>query len=316
MRRSTQSRRRDYSDLERFVSAFGEEAFLRLRSSSVAIVGCGGTGSATIATLARAGIGKLILIDPDTVDHSNLERLHGGFVEHAEKEVPKVIVARELVEKIDPSIEVVSLQGRLPQSDVVDAVVSTDVALGCTDQQHSRLALSDISFRYLVPAIDAGVVLEGDSGFVTGQIGQLVRMLANDPCLQCRSMINAQRVSQEMMTESERERRIKAAQRAGIRGEEETAYWLDEPQINTVGYLTTTIGGLLAGYAIGWLTGRFDPPFERLQLNLVAKFLDVTDQKEEKRPDCPCNLFRGWGDQANADALITPASHWPNVIVW
>jgi hypothetical protein len=41
--------------------------------------------------------------------------------------------------------------------------------------------------------------------------------------------------------------------------------------------LTTAAGALAAGYAIGWLTDRFPPPFSTLQMNLVTSYLDVID---------------------------------------
>lgn len=91
-------------------------------------------------------------------------------------------------------------------------------------------------------------------------------------------------------------------------------YWQAEAQINTVGYLTTAAGAMAAAYAIGWLTNRFDPPFERMQMNFVAPFLDVTDQKQAARTDCVCSEFRGWADQGAIDSLITAPTHWPEVI--
>ena len=72
-------------------------------------------------------------------------------------------------------------------------------------------------------------------------------------------------------------------------------------------------GAMAAGYAIGWLTGRFEPPFERLQMNLGATFLDVTDNEQLPVPECPCRRVRGWADQAKADAFVSPPKHWPNV---
>ena len=296
---------------ERFANAFGEDAYRALRGATAGVIGAGGTGSAAIETLARAGVARIVIVDPDTVQSSNLERIRGSTPGHVRARTPKVVVARNLINQIDRSIQVVALQARLPQDDVIDALCSADVVLGCTDQQHSRLALSDLAFRYLVPAIDCGVLLEGDAGRVTGQIAQFVRFLPADPCVLCRDMIDPRRVAQELMSPEERANRRAAAAAAQEGGNAPDPYWLNERQINTVGYLTSTVGAMLAGYAIGWLTGRFNPPFERLQMNFVAPFLDVTDLDQAQRADCPCAKFRGWADQGCADALVSAPPHWP-----
>lgn len=293
----------------RLASAFGEEALRRLRRSTVAVIGAGGTGSAVIETLARAGVGRLIIVDSDRVDRSNLERIHGCYPNDTGK--PKVLVARDHVKAIDPTIAVDAYVGRLPQSEVMDAVVAADLALGCTDQQHSRLALSDLAFRFLVPSIDCGVVLEGKDGNVTGQVAQFVRFLATDPCALCREMIIPARIQQELMSDEEKTQRRRAAEEARNRGEDPNPYWKDQPQLYTVGYLTTAVGAMVAGYAIGWLTKRFDAPFEKLQMNFVAKYLDVTDLHQRQRDSCPCSRFIGWADQAAADSLISVPDHWP-----
>jgi len=49
---------------------------------------------------------------------------------------------------------------------------------------------------------------------------------------------------------------------------------------------------MTAGYAIGWLTRRFEPPFERLQMNLSARFLDVTNSVAMFDPECTCRLLK------------------------
>jgi hypothetical protein len=124
-------------------------------------------------------------------------------------------------------------------------------------------------------------------------------------------MIVPELLKQELMSNEEKAQRIAAAQRAKDQGQDWSQYWRDQPQLNTVGYMTTAVGALVAGYAVGWITGRFDPPFERLQMNLVAPFLDVTDSSDETRPECTCGRMRGMADQAAADALISVPSHWP-----
>jgi molybdopterin/thiamine biosynthesis adenylyltransferase len=291
-------------------AAFGDEAAARLRQSAVAVIGAGGTGSAAIEALARAGVGKIIIVDPDHVDESNLERIHGSFPQHVETHTAKAHLAREHVLSIDPSCEVIAIVGALPQSEVIDAIVTADVALGCTDQQHSRVALSDVVTRYLVPSFDCGVMLEGQNGKITGQIVQIIRFLSADACALCRNLVVPARLAQELMSPNERTTRRAAAAAALDRGDDPNPYWSEEVQLNTVGYLTTTAGAMAAGYAIGWLTGRFDVPFKRLQINLGGRFVDATDVDEEPRHDCVCRRMRGWADQAASDALITPPSHW------
>ncbi len=294
----------------RLTAAYGDLAAERLQRATVAIIGAGGTGSAAIEVLARAGVGRLLIVDPDTLESSNLERVHGSTPADASAKRSKVVVAAAHVRAINPDCNVVAIVGSVPQTEVVDAILTADLSLGCTDQQHSRLALSDLSVRYLVPSIDCGVAMEGSDGKVTGQIVQIVRFLASDPCALCRRMIDPPRLAQELMSQEERRRRQEAAAAANAEGRAGGAYWRNTPQLNTVGHLTTVAGAMAAGYAIGWLTGRFDPPFERLQMNLVAPWLGVTDDELQAVPDCVCRRVRGWADQGVADALITAPHHW------
>ena len=304
----------DAGDLEtvaRLAAAFGDDAARRLREATVGVVGAGGTGSAAIEVLARAGVGRLIIVDPDNLEPSNLERVHGSWARDLEARVSKSEIARRHASAINKRCEVVAVRGALPQELAVDKLVEADVILGCTDQQHSRLALSDLVVRYLVPAIDCGVALEGSEGVVRGQIIQLLRWLPADPCAVCRGLVNPRRVSQELMSEQERESRRVAAQAANPGGKPDSAYWEEIPQLNTVGYLTTTAGALAAGYAVGWITGRFEPPFERLQMNLSAHEFEVIAWGDKASDECGCRRVRGWGDQGCAEAWVSAPEHWP-----
>jgi molybdopterin/thiamine biosynthesis adenylyltransferase len=301
---------REFARVARLASAFGEDAARRLQQSCVGVVGAGGTGSPAIEALARAGVGRIIAVDPDFFAESNLERLHGSVEQDVVDRPSKVAIARRHVSAINSRCLLTMIRGRLPQEEVVDALIHANVVLGCTDQQYSRLALSDLAVRYLVPVLDVGVALEGSEGRISGQILQLLRLLPTDPCVLCRGMISPVQVSQELMSDEERRQRIAAAIQAEARGERGDQYWRHEAQLNTVGYLTTTAGAIAAGYAIGWSTGRFEPPFSRLQMNLSAPFFDVTDIECEARSSCPCQQMRGWSDQGRADALITAPKHW------
>jgi molybdopterin/thiamine biosynthesis adenylyltransferase len=295
------------AQVERLTSAFGKEAAERLAGASVAVIGAGGTGSPAIEVLARAGVGHIIIVDPDTLSESNLERVHGSIREFLG--MPKVEVARRHVQSINPACRVTAIQGSLPQPEVIDHIITADAILGCTDQQHSRVALSDVVLRYLLPGIDCGVSLEGNDGKVSGQVIQLVRFLPTDPCVYCRGMVIDWKVAQELMAEEEKQQRQAAAM---ANNDPANPYWRNMAQLNTVGYLTTTAGSMAAGYIIGWLTGRFVPPFQRLQLDLVAYQLGPGSFDDIRRPECACNHMRGTADQGSQFSFISPPSHWPN----
>jgi hypothetical protein len=173
--------------------------------------------------------------------------------------------------------------------------------------------MSDLAVRYLLPILDVGVALEGGEGRVTGQIIQLVRYFAADACAWCRSTVDPLRLAQELASPEERARRQAAAVDALARGDVPDPYWSAERQLDTVGYLTSTAGALAAGYAIGWLTARFDSPFSRLQLNLTAPCLEALDLDSQPRKDCVCRRVRGWADQARNEAFVAAPVHWPTV---
>jgi len=301
--------------IARLRSAFGEESASRLAGATVAVIGASGTGSPAIEALARAGVGHLIIVDPDVFAASNLERVHGSWDADVGTAIPKAEIARRHIQAINPDCQVTAILGALPQPEVIDAVATANVVLGCTDQHYSRVALSDLAVRYLVPVIDCGVQLEGGGGNVTAQVVQLVRLLPADPCVYCQDMVSNQRVQQELMSPAERAQRMTAAEQAAERGEAGDAYWQELPQLNTVGYLTTTAGAMAAGYAIGWITGRFDPPFLRLQMDLGAPLFGVVDARKQPRAECACRRARGTADQGGVDAFIWPAAHWSPAVI-
>lgn len=311
----------DLRRVARLASAFGAEAAARLARATVAVIGASGTGSPILEVLARAGVGRIITVDPDAFSASNLERVHGSLLTDVPPEgkegAPKVVLAQRHIHAINPHCEVIALEGALPQDAVLDAVLHADVAIGCTDQIHSRVALSELAARFLVPVLDVGVVLEGEEGLCSGLVVGLTRFLPEDPCAYCRGMVDTARLTRELMSPGEREARRAAAAEAVARGEDGGAYWHDDPQLNTVGFLTTTAGGMAAGYAIGWVTGRFVLPFSRTEMNLALPWFGVADQTETEgapEPTCTCRLMLGHADQGAVHTFLTAPAHWVPVV--
>ena len=86
----------------------GEENFLKLQNSTVAIFGIGGVGSFTVEALARAGVGHLILIDKDNIDVTNINRQIHALTSTVGKS--KVEIMRERILEINPVAKVETVQ--------------------------------------------------------------------------------------------------------------------------------------------------------------------------------------------------------------
>lgn len=299
----------DRASVAPVISAYGERAAVRLEQSTVCIVGVGGTGSAAAHVLARAGVGRLVLIDFDALEARNLERVHGSTraqLDHAPK---KVELVREMCKTIRPEIEVIAIEGNCLQDLAIDWLVSSNLVIGCTDSLHSRVGLSELAYRYLVPVLDVGVQLGGGSGAITAEVMQFTQYFPGSPCIYCRDAVDPRRLSQELMDPSERQERRRQAEEADERGGDRNMYWHGEPQILTVGHLTTAAAAIAASYAIGILTERFGPPSSFFQCDLLADGLGYVPVELEPRPGCTCQRMRGFGDQGAEESIISAPKH-------
>lgn len=295
----------------RLMELVGERT-ARLSNSVVGIVGCSGTGSPAIHVLARAGVCRFVLIDPELFAPSNLERMHGSTWGDLKTKPPKVEILRRLILKINPKAEVTIIRGNVLDENVLDQLLLCNLVLGCTDSQHSRAALGDFASHYLLPCLDVAVLMRAKNGKLTEQVGEIARYTPDESCPWCLGRINQKALAYELMTAAEREQRAQAAAEAvkcGIDGEQ---YWGDKPPRElTVGYMTTTIGAMQAGYAETWILGAATMPHQRLQFDLGMPLLGVVPADKPRKLECSCNWTKGWGDQARAERSVSKPPHWP-----
>lgn len=88
--------------------AIGKEGLNILKGSSVAVLGVGGVGSFAVEALARSGVGRLILVDKDDVDITNINRQIHALLSTIGK--PKVDLMKERIADINPECEVIALK--------------------------------------------------------------------------------------------------------------------------------------------------------------------------------------------------------------
>ncbi|WP_025949329.1 tRNA threonylcarbamoyladenosine dehydratase [Geobacillus thermocatenulatus] len=88
--------------------AIGKEGLERLKNATVAVLGVGGVGSFAVEALARSGIGRLVLVDRDNVDITNINRQIHALLSTIGR--PKVELMKERIADINPECEVIALQ--------------------------------------------------------------------------------------------------------------------------------------------------------------------------------------------------------------
>ncbi|MDF3366727.1 ThiF family adenylyltransferase, partial [Sulfitobacter sp. Ks34] len=192
--------------LDRQALAFGPEVNCLLKQLSVAVVGCGGTGSPVVQLLARLGVGRIVVIDEDVVEHSNLNRLHGATRKDADNAVPKIDVMAREVTRMGLDVEIRSMNGWVDAPHIRDALKSCDVIFGCTDDHAGRLYLNRVAHFYLIPVIDVGLVLmprdDGEPGLLE-MAARISVLFPTSACHGCRGTVDRVRAREEDLQRSD-----------------------------------------------------------------------------------------------------------------
>ena len=159
------------------LDALGIEGQERILATHALIVGAGGLGSPAALYLASAGIGKITLVDDDTVDFTNLQRqiLHT----QARVGMAKAESGKLALQAINPEIDIMPLQQRL-SGEALDALVATaDIVLDCTDNFSTRHAINRACVHHKKPLV-SGAAIRFD-----GQISVYDLRRDDSPCYHC-----------------------------------------------------------------------------------------------------------------------------------
>ena len=120
---------------------FGVEAQIKLKQSSVLVVGAGGLGSPLLTYLAAAGVGCIGIVDFDIVEESNLQRqiIHG--VNWIDK--PKVVSAQHRLSEINPNCIINTYNVKLDSNNILEIIDSYDVVCDGSDNFPTRYLVND-----------------------------------------------------------------------------------------------------------------------------------------------------------------------------
>lgn len=184
----------------RTISAWGSKSQEDLSRLKIGIVGLGSVGSIVAEILARTGISNFTLIDFDTIEEKNLDRLTNVFKEDVGK--AKVYAIEQAIRRsaTSPKATIVTSEYSICEKEGYVLALNCDILFSCVDRPWPRQVLNVLAYAHLIPVIDGGILVRTNARN-TNIIGadwkaQVVGF--KRACLECLGQYNAENASLEM----------------------------------------------------------------------------------------------------------------------
>lgn len=232
----------------RVAQTFGQGTYDSLAKLRVGVVGCSGTGSPVVEQLARNCIGSLVLVDPDHIEMKNLNRIYNSTQADVTADTAKVDVASRSIVAMGLGTQVETYVKTLFSREVIRALSTCDVVIGCMDSVDGRFALNKLASFYMIPYFDLGVRIDSDGmGGVDQVCGSVHYVKPGGSSLLSRNLISMEQVRVAGLRRTDPSQYRKLLEEGYIRGVQE-----DRPaviQLNT----------LIASIAVNELLARLHP---------------------------------------------------------
>jgi hypothetical protein len=273
----------------RHAQAFGRGTTEILRTLSIAVVGCSGTGSIVIEQLARYGVGRLVLIDPDIVEEKNLNRILNSGKEDSYLRRYKVHALASAIARMGLGTEVVCIPSNLATREAVLAVAGCDVVFGCMDGVEGRHLLNRLATFYSLPYFDVGVRLDADgSGGIDSISGAVHYLQPGRSSLLSRGVYSMKQVEAEELRRTDPDLYERQRGEGYLRGVQE-----DRPAVISVNMF-------FAALAVNEFLARLHPYRNRPNREyawLAGSLSEVQFYPEPEGEDCPVlKKYVGRGD--------------------
>jgi molybdopterin/thiamine biosynthesis adenylyltransferase len=155
----------------------GEEGQARLAHSKVVIIGCGALGAVQAETLARAGVGELVLVDRDFVEASNLQRQIMFDESDALNRLPKAVASASRIARVNSAIFVEPLVTDVNFENIEEIVAGASLVMDGTDNFETRFLINDACIKSQTPWV---------YGAAVGSYGLTMTIVpGSSPCLRC-----------------------------------------------------------------------------------------------------------------------------------
>lgn len=155
----------------------GGEGQRKLLAAHVAVIGAGGIGSPVIQYLAAGGVGRLMIVDDDVVDLSNLQRQ--PLFKTSDEGGSKAELASAAAMRLNPDVMARPVRERIGPENAAELLAGADLVVDGSDNFATRLAVSDQCTRARIPLVSAAL------GQFQGQIGTFRGWEKDRPCYRC-----------------------------------------------------------------------------------------------------------------------------------
>jgi adenylyltransferase/sulfurtransferase len=149
----------------------------KLKASSIVLVGAGAIGSAALAALAAAGVGRLTIIDDDAIELSNLHRQ--PIYREDQVGERKATAAAAFSKALNSSVEAVVVDCRITGDNAEALLAGHDMVLDGTDNFMTRLAVNEAGVGLAIPLVSAAAAQ------FQGQVALLRGWESGQPCYRC-----------------------------------------------------------------------------------------------------------------------------------
>ncbi|RIV68687.1 ThiF family adenylyltransferase [Flagellimonas aequoris] len=270
--------------------AFGSGLSKDLSKLTIGVIGCGATGSSTAHLLSRLGVGKLLLVDDDIVERTNLSRLYGASAADADAGRAKVEMLKSFITDAGIGTRVRAIKNWVGSQECRTAIKSCDIIFGCTDDHSGRMFLNRFAHFYLTPVFDMGIMIDPDEsdlvGFKSIQ-GRMNVVQCGNVCLLCRMTVDPTLAREEDLKRSDPKGYFKEKDQGYIKG-------IDIPNPAVITF-TSEISNVSVNEFLNRIIG-FKK--EGAQSTLTRFFDKGMDRKPggKKREGCPiCDSENYWG---------------------
>ncbi|MBL0730382.1 HesA/MoeB/ThiF family protein [Piscinibacter sp. HJYY11] len=134
----------------------GIEGQRKLLDAHALVIGAGGLGSPVALYLGTAGVGRITIVDHDTVDLTNLQRQIAHDMSRVGR--PKAESAKQSIGEINPEVQVVALTERAGPERLNELVAAADVVIDCTDNFTTRHAVNAACVKHRKPLVSGAAI--------------------------------------------------------------------------------------------------------------------------------------------------------------